>query len=672
MLTSIFSPAIKLMNNLQYRSKFWLLGSAILLVILVLLFEVFSNLNRDIVTAEQEIAGLQMLKPLNRLTQSMQQHRGLSSGVLNGNQAMSEKRANKEKEVSEALATSEEALMPSLRTSESWQRIRNDWRSISSEGMSWPAADNLKRHTEMITKVLTFMIEVADDTSLTLDPVMNTYYFMDTIVTKMPSMLEPLGITRARGTGTLAARQLSPDMRLSLASLLAQMSRILSEQNSNLDKIMLHSPELELALRPASQAFSKGVEDIFALIRNDIFSERFDTAPQDYFNQTTQVIDMGYKVMFETLIPQFEQQLQLRKQEAQTTLLLDMALSFGVMLLVLYFAFGAYLSVLASVQDFSSGARRLAEGDLTADFACQGADELHSAARDFNSMAAAFRGLLGRIQRDVGMLNATAEALANSSQKISQSTSVQSDSAAGMAASVEEMTVGINHIAHSAEDAQRFSIDSDTVASQGVSIVESVVQEIQGIANTVNHSAGVVENLGNQSNQISEIVGTIKDIADQTNLLALNAAIEAARAGEAGRGFAVVADEVRKLAERTTKSTQEIADMIGAIQSGTANAVNSMKQGVELVSSGVDKAKQAGSTISQIQLHSRQVVESIKEISSALREQSTASNEIARSVEQIAQMAEGNNASANGNAASARNLRDLAETLSTEVGRFRT
>jgi methyl-accepting chemotaxis protein len=107
---------------------------------------------------------------------------------------------------------------------------------------------------------------------------------------------------------------------------------------------------------------------------------------------------------------------------------------------------------------------------------------------------------------------------------------------------------------------------------EGSQIVQQVVIEIQGIADTVNQSASAVEALGRQSNEDFDfIVGTIKDIADQTNLLALNAAIEAARAGESGRGFAVVADEVRKLAERTAKSTQEIASMIDAIQSGYRN-----------------------------------------------------------------------------------------------------
>ena len=98
-MRSLFSPAVALMNTLRYTSKFALLGLAMGAVMLSLLFTVYVNLNRDIEAARLELNGLQVLKPMNKLAQFMQQHRGLSSGVLNGNEAMKEKRAAKEKEV---------------------------------------------------------------------------------------------------------------------------------------------------------------------------------------------------------------------------------------------------------------------------------------------------------------------------------------------------------------------------------------------------------------------------------------------------------------------------------------------------------------------------------------------------------------------------------------------
>jgi methyl-accepting chemotaxis protein len=328
--------------------------------------------------------------------------------------------------------------------------------------------------------------------------------------------------------------------------------------------------------------------------------------------------------------------------------------------------------VIGSVEVFSTGARKLAAGDLTAQFVTAGVDELHEAGRNFNDMAAAFRHLLGTIQSDVQQLRDAAERLAISSRQISGSAGAQSDSASSMAAAVEEMTVGVDHIARNASDAQSYASESDQVANQGVAIVDRVVAEIESIATTVNQSATAVEALGEESEQISTIVGTIKDIADQTNLLALNAAIEAARAGESGRGFAVVADEVRKLAERTAKSTQEIAGMIEAIQSGTTTAVASMSLGVQRVANGVLQAKQAGDAMGLVQEKSRQVLDAVSEISSSLREQTSASTEIARNVERIAQSAETNDASARENAATAEKLRELAAQLNNELGRFKT
>ena len=153
------------------------------------------------------------------------------------------------------------------------------------------------------------------------------------------------------------------------------------------------------------------------------------------------------------------------------------------------------------------------------------------------------------------------------------------------------------------------------IARDGEAIILQTVAKMQSIAAIVEQSAGLVNALGEQTTRITSIVNTIKEIADQTNLLALNAAIEAARAGETGRGFAVVADEVRKLAERTSKSTGEIGQMIAGIQAETASVNASMNNGLNEVNQGVDLASEAGAAIERMQAGAVRVVEVIHTLS---------------------------------------------------------
>ena len=492
----IFSPALGLMNRLRYRSKFLLLGSALVAILLLLVVTLFTTLSRDIQTAENELVGLQMLKPMNRAVQYMQQHRGLSSGILNGNEAMKPRRENVAKEVAAALSAADSILPPRLRESEVWRSIRADWGEISQQGLSWPAPINLKRHTAMISRLLTFMVDVADETQLTLDPVLDTYYFMDTVVSKMPAMLEPMGIMRARGTGVLSAQALSPEMQRGITVLLERMNGTLIQQNANLEKVMNFAPELRPALAGPSREFTEASEKIFKLVQEDILGERFTTSPADYFALTTQTIDLGYKMMFETLIPQFEKQLLKRKSEAERILMLEIALTVLVLLLVGYLGVGAYYSVIDTVEGVSSAAKRMAAGDMTVEFVTGGQDELHAAGRDLNDMVASIRHLMARIQEDVGHLRGAAGDLATSSHQISRSAGAQSDSASSMAASVEEMTVGVDHIARNAQDAESYSRESDRVASDGAVSIRKLSDEIERIAATVNQSAAAVESLG--------------------------------------------------------------------------------------------------------------------------------------------------------------------------------
>ncbi|HRE18188.1 MAG TPA: methyl-accepting chemotaxis protein, partial [Rhodocyclaceae bacterium] len=659
-MSALFSPAVGLMDRLRYPRKFLVLALPLLVLVGALFYSLISALNATISTAEHELDGLKMVRAVNQMVQLVQQHRGLSAGVLGGNEGMRAVLAEKEKAAAAAVQAVEVLLPAGLRDGDTWKGIRSDWDRLGGDGLKLAAPENFKAHTALVGRSLEFLIEIADASELTLDPQIDTYYLMDSLVQRMPAALEKLAVLRGRGTGILARKELTQSMRTDMGTTLAELGSATASLNTNLNKAMHYAPVLKATLEAPSREFSASVDQFKALVAQDVLGERFATAPQAYFDQGTAVIDRGYRMMFDLLVPQFEQQLRVRAAEAKQTLVIDIVVTLLVVFLIVYFAVGMYLSVIHSVHVYAAGANRLAAGDFTARFESAGKDELHEAAGHFNHMADSLRQLISRVQGNVQQLRQVADGLAATSQQISRGASHQSESASSMAAAVEETTVGVDHIANSAQNAKEYSQQSDMMADRGGQIVGQVVTEIQLIADTVNESALAVEDLGRQSDQISAIVGTIKDIADQTNLLALNAVIEAARAGESGRGFAVVADEVRKLAERTTKSTQEIAQMIASIQAGTATAVTSMKTGVTRVAAGVEQAKEAGQVIGQVQEQSRQVAEAIEDISIALREQATASTDIAKNVERIAQMAEENNSAANGNAQAASELKRLS------------
>jgi len=278
---------------------------------------------------------------------------------------------------------------------------------------------------------------------------------------------------------------------------------------------------------------------------------------------------------------------------------------------------------------------RIAAGDLAVEVPMEGRGSVRDMLVSLRTMVERFATVMHQISDTSGTLVNSSNSLSVASEQIASSAEMAASESTSMATAGEEMAATSHEISQSCHHAAENSRSTSTIARSGVEVVANTITVMERIAVRVKGLSGTVEQLGERSDQIGQIIGTIEDIADQTNLLALNAAIEAARAGEQGRGFAVVADEVRALAERTTKATREIGDMIKAIQSETKGVVVAMEEGVQEVESGTSEATRSSSALREILDQVNSVSGEIVQIAQAAEEQTATTGMISGNIQQI-------------------------------------
>lgn len=384
-----FKPGVLLMNKLKYPKKMALIAAIAILVVIILIYQLISQSMSIMRFSNKELLGIQYINPLVQVMEQIQSYRGTENLLLLGDVSQKSKLDSERDDIEEAILAvdkKEAELGTTLKTKEEWNTIKAKWQAIKNSTSGSPEKSNFDSLSVLVTSIGNLIVTACDTSNLTLDPDIDTYYFMDTYCTKIPRFTEEASLIRDIGTKILMTKTLTKPEENKLVinkTLMDQFNKV--GIKTNIDKSIAARPSLGDFFEPLTGLLVTHTNDLTQLVDSTLLANDLTVNPVSFSNQYTTLINSSYKLYAatgDTLYSMIKE----RVNSILSQLYTNLAIVTISLLLFIYLFIGIYYSIVNSIQSLVRGSETLANGDLTAEVVLETNDELVQVASGFNTM----------------------------------------------------------------------------------------------------------------------------------------------------------------------------------------------------------------------------------------------------------------------------------------------
>ena len=438
------------------------------------------------------------------------------------------------------------AAQPGLGLDKQWQAVQQADRARGSTGAGDPAA----ARTALVGALADLVTEAGNTSNLILDPDLDSFYVMDTLVVQIPRVL--LTAAQAGSPDPLASRT---DRVATQAVRAGTLAGAVEAVASDAKTAAANTTDTALAdrLKALAPLTATGSD-----LANRLTSTLATPAAADPAALGSAAISA-----LPDLVAALDGLLTTRIERLSHDRLLTLSISLVTLLLAGWFGIGVLWRTRRDVRLVLDAVIAIAEDDLEPKTVPEGLEEFGKIGR---ALAVA-RHQLGEAHQALSLSQSAREEQIRANFAQQRAAEKQSRERAQEVIDSTAETVGteLNDVVTQVDAVRAAATTIDGRVNAADTAARNVVDQAREADRLVTALAGSLD-------QVAGMAQLIAGIADQTRLLALNATIESARAGEAGRGFSVVAQEVKNLAVTTARSTEQITQTIASLQ-GDAEAV---------------------------------------------------------------------------------------------------
>src|SRR3989344_4492715 len=262
----------------------------------------------------------------SRLVQQMQVHRGLSVGMLGGDETLAARRPAARDAVNAALddATTRfaAAKVPATQMA-AWTQAQQTRRTLEQAvaARSIEQAQSTAQHTQLIASLLQLNESLLHAYGLQIDPDADTHALIQASLVQAPMLGEKLGMLRAQGASALGKRELTPQGKGQLLVLQQRVAELQADTFRGLDRALQGNPDLQRALGSSAQAVQGQIQQSLQMAERDVINaSELQLPSKDYFDAFTRTIE-ALNALNNLSMASLDQALQARVSDLQRGLL---------------------------------------------------------------------------------------------------------------------------------------------------------------------------------------------------------------------------------------------------------------------------------------------------------------------------------------------------------------
>jgi twitching motility protein PilJ len=532
---TVFAPTRWVMDRLTYLRKFLLIGLLFILPLLAVTLLQSSAATEKKEFNEKEVHGTNYLTPTRTFLNAVHRHRILSLAVQGGDGSFAELLNQSTRDADAAVAdvdVQDARYGTELDAHAKWASIRTLWGTAKSPKGSLDETD--KVHADLDAAVIDFITNViANNSNLILDPDLDSYWLMDAVVAKLPTIEE--GVVSSVGLslrpGTDASSQV--DRRLEGAG----YHRLVLNTVSDLESVNFATAFAKVndfsksaTLGTLKQPLEAGRDDSVAIAsqyRQAYLLSPVVPTPDAKHRLVEQALRSlaSLRVLGDRVSPELLAMCQKRAAAAASVRFLGIALTLLASLFLLFVFGGFFLSVKGSVDSLRSATVRMIQG-TSETFSLSAKDELGDIARSYNDINGALgeaRVLSAKVEKDNRQIEADV-------MQLLQVVADASDGKLYVRAKVSDGTVGTV--------ADAFNQLMDSISAILKQVTDQLGQTNAGVSTIVGSAESVLRGAEMQSGEVRSAEQVVQKIFDQTGQVAATAKEAAGAAQRAEKSAA--------------------------------------------------------------------------------------------------------------------------------------